>query len=95
MASEYTFHGILQGIKPALDYKGNPEPNCQEVMIKIDSGLATARAEGNFPEIAKHFGKEIKLTGELQVKYSEKMKRSFNDLNPGKITAVANPGNLK
>lgn len=95
MASEYTFHGVLQGIKPALDYKGNPEPNCQEVIIKIESGLATARAEGDFPDIAKHFGKEIKLVGQLAVKYSEKMRRAFTDFAPGKIHAIANPGNLK
>ena len=95
MASEYTFHGTLQGIKPALDYKGNPEPNCQEVMIRIESGLAIARAEGSFPDIAKHYGKEIRLTGSLQVKYSEKMRRSFNDMAPGTITAVGNTGQTK
>ena len=86
MASEYTYHGILQGIKPALDYKGNPEPDCQEVIIKIESGLATGRAQGDFPEIAKHFNKEIKLTGPITVKYSEKMRRTFTDLGPGKLT---------
>ncbi len=95
MASEYTFHGVLQGIKPALDYKGNPEPNCQEVIIKIESGLATARAEGEFPEIAKHFGKDIRLTGQLAVKYSEKMRRSFTDFAPGKIFPTQGTGATK
>jgi hypothetical protein len=95
MASEYTYHGILQGIKPALDYKGNPEPDCQELIIRIDSGLATGRATGDFPEIAKLYGKEIKLTGPITVKYSEKMRRTFTDLGPGKVTVVGNTGNVK
>lgn len=95
MASEYTYHGTLQGIKPALDYKGNPIPDCQEIIIKIESGLATAKATGDFPEIAKHFGKEIKLTGPITVKYSEKMRKAFVDLGAGKIAAPGNPGTPK